>query len=101
MKGLDTPVPLALLEGDRSARDLFRKLREVEVATTETNFLEIGYLAARGAPRVRAGRREALGRLRGKFTVHPIDPRGVAGAEGCVTRGEVPASLEVRGYSEP
>lgn len=92
MKAVDTSVLLALLEGDRSARDLLRKLREVEVATTEANFLELAYLAARGSPRVRGRRREALGRLRRKLTVLPIDPRAVAETEGCVIRGEGPVS---------
>ena len=92
MKALDTSVLLALLEGDRSARDLLRKLREVEVATTEANFLELAYLAAHGSPRVRGRRREALGRLRRKLTVLPIDPHAVTEAEGCIIRGEGPTS---------
>jgi len=92
MKALDTSVLLALLEGDRSARDLVRKLRDVEVATTEANFLELAYLAGRGSPRVRGHRREALGRLRRKLTVLPIDPRAVTEAENCVIRGNAPSS---------
>jgi len=97
MKAVDTSVLLALLEGDRSARDLVRRLREVEVATTEANFLELTYLAAHGSPRVRGRRREALARLRRKVTVLPIDPRAVAEAEGCIIRGEGPASPLVAG----
>ena len=92
MKALDTSVLLALLEGDRSARDLLRKLREVEIATTEANFLELAYLAAHGSPRLRGRRRESLGRLRRKLTVLPIDPRAVAEAESGVLRGEAPTS---------
>ena len=90
MKALDTSVLLALLEGDRSARELVRKLREVEIATTEGNFLELAYLASRGSPRVRARRREALARLRRKLTVLPIDMRAVGEAENCVLHGEAP-----------
>jgi predicted nucleic acid-binding protein len=92
MKALDTSVLLAFLEGDRSARDLLRKLRDVEVATTEANFLELAYLAAHGPPRTRARRRETLARLRRKLTVLPIDPRAVAEAENAVLRGEAPAA---------
>lgn len=92
MKALDTSVLLALLEGDRSARDLLRKLRDVEVATTEVNFLELAYLAAHGPARVRGRRREALNRLRRKLTVLPIDPRATAEAENAVLRGEAPGS---------
>ncbi len=92
MKALDTSVLLALLEGDRLARDLLRNLREVEVATTEANFLELAYLASHGSPRVRGRRREALGRLRRKLTVLPIDPHAVTEAESCIVRGEGPSS---------
>ena len=88
MKALDTSVLLALLEGDRSARDLVRKLRDVELATTEGNFLELAYLARHGSPRIRGRRGEALARLRRKLTVLPIDPRAVAEAQTCVLRGE-------------
>jgi len=92
MKALDTSVLLALLEGDRSARDLVRKLREVEVGTTEANLLELAYLAARGTPRTRGRRREALGRLRRKLTVLPIDLRAVEAAEGGILRREAPTT---------
>jgi predicted nucleic acid-binding protein len=92
MKALDTSVLLALLEGDRSARDLVRKLREVEVATTESNFLELAYLAAHGSSRMRARRKETLARLRRKLTVLPIDSRAVAEAEGSILKGDGPNS---------
>jgi predicted nucleic acid-binding protein len=92
MKALDTSVLLAFLEGDRSARDLLRKLRDVEIASTEANFLELAYLAAHGPPRTRARRRETLARLRRKLTVLPIDPRAVAEAETGILRGDAPAS---------
>jgi len=92
MKALDTSVLLALLEGEPTARDLVRRLRGVEVATTEGSFLELAYLAHQGPARARARRREALGRLRRKLTVLPIDSRAVAEAEACVFRGNAPAS---------
>lgn len=77
MKGLDTSVLLALLEGDRKVRDLLRRLRGVELATSEANFLELGYLAARGPAKGRRHRQETLERLRRKITVLPIDSRSV------------------------
>lgn len=92
MKAVDSSVLLALLEGDRSARDLIRRLRDVEVATTEANFLELAYLAAKASPRVRSRRREVLARLRRKLTVLPIDFRAVAEAEGAILHGNAPAS---------
>ena len=92
MKALDTSVLLALLEGERSARDLVRKLGDVEVATTEVNFLELAYLAGKGSAKVRSKRREALGRLRRKLTVIPIDSRAIGEAESNVLRGDAPAS---------
>lgn len=91
MKALDTSVLLALLEGDRAARDLLRKLREVEVVATEVNFLELAYLASHGPPKARAQRREALGRLRRKLTVLPIDARAVAEGERSILKGDGPS----------
>lgn len=77
MKGLDTSVLLALLEGDRGTRNLLTRLRGIELATTEINLLELSYLAARAPPRTRAARREVLDRLRRKITVLSIDSRAV------------------------
>jgi predicted nucleic acid-binding protein len=77
MKAVDSSVLLALLEGDRSALDLVRRLRGVEVATTEVNLLELSYLAARAPPRSRGRRLEALERMRRKLTVLPIDSRAI------------------------
>ena len=91
MKALDTSVLLALLEGDRSARDLTRKLKAVEVATTEANLLELAYLAGKGLARSRTRRREALDRLRRKMTVLPIDRRAVTEVERRVSRGTLPS----------
>jgi len=92
MKAFDTSVLLALLEGDRSAKELLRKLKGVEVATTEMNMLELVYLAARGPARNRGHRREALDRLRRKVTVLPIDSRAVSEAERRVVKGDTPRS---------
>jgi predicted nucleic acid-binding protein len=97
MKALDTSVLLALLEGDRSATELVRKLGGVEIATTEANLLELAYLARRGSARVRARRHEALDRLRRKVTILPIDQRAVSEAERCVLKGEHPSSPLVAG----
>jgi predicted nucleic acid-binding protein len=75
MKALDTGVLLALLEGSGKAREVVRKLRGVEVATTEANLIELAYLAA-GTRRVTAARLGALEKLRQRITVLPIDARG-------------------------
>jgi len=92
MKAFDTSVLLALLEGDRSAKDLARRLKGVEVATTEANLLELAYIAGRGPHRRRGHRREALDRLRRKLTVLPIDFRAVSEAERRVMKGGAPSS---------
>lgn len=92
MKALDTSVLLALLEGDRSAKELLRKLKATEIATTEANLLELVYLAGKGAARNRGRRREALDRLRRKLTVLPIDSRAVTEAERRVLKGTAPAT---------
>lgn len=97
MKALDTSVLLALLEGDRSARDLVRKLRGVEIATTEGNLLELALLASQGPPRSRSHRREAIERLRRTTTVLPIDQRAVGEAERHVMKGEGTSSPVVAG----
>ena len=90
MKALDTSVLLALLEGDNSARDLVRRLRGVEVATTEANFLELTFIVARGPVRARRRRRDSLDRLRRKLTVLPIDFRSVSAAERRVLKVGAP-----------
>jgi predicted nucleic acid-binding protein len=76
VKALDTPVLLELLEGSAAVREQLRRLRGVEVATTEANLLELTYLATRGSKRARADRLAALARLRRRLTVLPLDPRG-------------------------
>jgi len=86
MKALDTGVLLALLEGSPKARDQVRKLRGAEVATTEANLLELGYLAAAAPPRARSARLAALERLRQRLTVLPVDPRAMQQALPRVAR---------------
>lgn len=83
MKGLDTPVLLAILHGDRNVKALLRRLRGVEVATTELNLLELQSLAGRGPPKGRLHRREALDSLRRAVTVLPFDSKA---AERAVRR---------------
>jgi len=87
MKGLDTSVLLALLEGDHGVRELLTRLRGTELATTELNLLELSYLAARGHPGARRTRRDALGCLRRKITVLPIDARAVEQAGRRIGKG--------------
>ncbi len=86
MKALDTPILLGILEGEPSCRALLKRLRGIEVATTEANLLELGYIAAQGSPRSQAARRASLERLRRKLTVLPIDSRAVELATAHVAR---------------
>jgi PIN domain len=80
MKALDTGVLRGILEADGGCRDLLRRLRGLEVATTERSILELGVLAHRGPLKVQSSRRAAIDRLRRKLTVLPIDARAVAEA---------------------
>ena len=86
MKGLDTGVLLALLQGSARAREQLRRLRGSEVATTEANLLELAYLAGTGSPKARGARLAALERLRQRLTVLPIDARSTAEAAQRVSR---------------
>ena len=109
MKALDTPVLLALLDGEPAARELLRRLRGHEVATTEGNLLELAVLAGRSGGRG-AARREALTRLRRRITVLPLDERALEEAARRSARGELGgatplvagmlAALEVAGCDE-
>ena len=87
MKALDTSALLALLEGDPRLRTLLRRWRGEEIATTEANLLELTFLAANGAARGRTQRLAALGRLRRRLTVLPIDSRAGEEAGRRVERG--------------
>ena len=59
----------------------------MEVATTEANLLELGYLAARGSAPQRLARRAALSRLRRKLTVLALDSKSVEEATGRLAKG--------------
>jgi predicted nucleic acid-binding protein len=87
MKAFDSSALLALLEGDRAILDLTKRLRGVEIVSTEANLLELEYLAARGPTRLRRRRTEALGRVRRKLTVLPIDSRAVEHAARHLAQG--------------
>jgi predicted nucleic acid-binding protein len=95
VKALDTPALLALLEGNPRVRQRLRKWRGEEVATTEVNLLELAFLAARGPSRGRAHRIAALGRLRRRITVLPVDSRGADEAFRRLERGGPTSGLTV------
>ena len=95
MKALDTSVLLALLEGDRSARELVRRLREEELATTELNVLELVHVLTRGSKRLRSHRRDALDRMTRKLTVLPIDSRARSAVRRSAIRGRLGDTLTV------
>lgn len=73
MKALDTSALLALLHEGKGTRELVRRLRGIEVVTTELNLLELHSLVMRAPPKSRAGRRAAIDRLRRSLTVLPYD----------------------------
>ncbi len=87
MKALDTGVLLALLEGSPKARELVRKLRGSELATTEANLLELGYLAERPGHRETSARLAALERLRQRLTILPVEGRAIHEATLRLARG--------------
>jgi len=93
MKALDTGVLLALLEGSTRARDLLRKLRGIELATTEANLLELGYLAGAAPAKARKGRLAALEKLRQRLTVLEINARSTREATNRLAKGTGPVSL--------
>ncbi len=80
MKALDTPVLLALLEGDPRVRQALKRTRGEELAATEVNLLELTLIASQGGGRSRAARLAALSRLRRRITVLPIDSKAGEGA---------------------
>ena len=80
MKGLDTPVLLAILHDSAIAKDLLKGLRGEEIATTELNMFELKALAAVAQHRQRESREAALGRLRRRITVLPIAAESVGEA---------------------
>lgn len=80
MRALDTPVLLAFLTGSPKAREILRKLRGAELATTEANLLELAAIAGQGPARARAERLASLTRLRQRLTVLPLDSRATVEA---------------------
>ncbi|MGP8073005.1 MAG: PIN domain-containing protein [Thermoplasmata archaeon] len=80
MKALDSGVLRGILEADPGSKELLRRLRGVEVATTERAMLELSLLAQRSPAKLHVARRTAVERLRRKLTVLPIDARAVAEA---------------------
>jgi predicted nucleic acid-binding protein len=91
VKAVDTGVLLAFLQGSTKARDLVRKSRGTELATTEANLLELAYCAGASSGRGRASRLAAIERLRQRLTVLPLDARG---AREAITRvGRSPGGL--------
>ena len=93
MKGLDTPVLLALLEGAPKPRALVRALAGEELATTEVNLFEIELLGRRDKTPGKERRMQALERLRRKLTVLPIDEESTrrAAAIAASARQSAPA----------
>ncbi len=75
MRGLDTPVLLAFLQGAPKARALIRALAGEEMATTEVNLFELELLARRHSGTGKAHRLQAVERLRRTLTVLPIDEK--------------------------
>jgi predicted nucleic acid-binding protein len=109
MKGLDTPVLLALLEGAPKPRALVRALAGEELATTEVNLFEIELLGRRDRSPGKERRIQALERLRRKLTVLPIDEEATrrAAAIAASARQAAPegtwlclGAAEARGCSE-
>lgn len=109
MKALDTGILLALLQGSPKARELVRRLRGTELATTEANLLELAFLAASAPPRGRSSRFVALDKLRQRLTVLPLDARavhaandGVAGAADRIspTAAAMMGALQAAGCQE-
>ena len=92
MKALDTSALLALLEGDPRVRGLLRRWRGEEIATSEANLLELACLAHAGPARGRSDRLAALGRLRRRLTVLPIDARAMELAASHLEKGTPPLS---------
>ena len=103
MKGLDSGVLLGILEGAPRAKELLRKMRGVEVATTEMNLLELASIAMRSCGRQRRSRLAALERLRHRLTVLPIDSRAIGAAVGRPTppgRRLLPLAVAIAGAME-
>ncbi|MCI4346888.1 MAG: PIN domain-containing protein [Thermoplasmata archaeon] len=108
MRAVDTPVLLDLLRQRPAARKLMRELGSEEVGITELNLFELHLLAESQGRAGLEKRRSALGRLRGRVTVLPIDEPtvenasrgGTAELKLSWTSRLILASLETHGCSE-
>ncbi|HTT16829.1 MAG TPA: PIN domain-containing protein [Thermoplasmata archaeon] len=87
MRALDTGVLLGLLEGSVKVRELLRRSRGAELATTEANLLELAVLCSRGPAKGRAARLAALDKLRQRLTVLPLDGRAYHAAAAGIRGG--------------
>lgn len=77
MKGLDTPVLLAILRGAPAAKKLVRTLAGEEIGTTEWNLYELEVLARKLPAGGRDRRLAVLEKLRRRIAVLPLDRRAV------------------------
>lgn len=97
MKALDTSVLLAILEGNPAARNLVRRLKGIELATSEINLTELAVVAIIQGERRRAARLASLDRLRRTLTVLPIEAAGtreaIAHAGGGGASGPASAAM--------
>lgn len=94
MRGIDSPLLLALLEGRPEGRALIEGQADEELCTTEVNLFELEALARAGGRDGRARRLAALDRLRHKISVLPVDERAsrAAAALAAQSRVSLPAS---------
>lgn len=75
LRGLDTPVLLALLRGEGRVSSYLRKWEAEELCTTVVNLFELETIARADRSPGRERRLAALERLRRKLTVLPVDER--------------------------
>ena len=78
--GLDTPVLLALLEGEKAARQLLKRLEGEEICSTAASVFELEAVARAQGKAGLEHRLATLERLRRRLTVVPIDERAAAAA---------------------
>ncbi len=85
MKGLDSPVLIALLRGDSAVRPLLDSISRDEVGTTEWDLLEVERAARADPSPGRQRRLLSVERLRRAVTVLPLDERAARLASPRVT----------------
>jgi len=85
MKALDTSALIAIFEGGSPGRALLRRLKGIEVVTSELNLLELVMISAQTGERGRPRRLAQIDRLRRKLTVLPIDAAGIREATSRVS----------------